>query len=77
MYPNKLAHPSISLIAQDPYGNYVVGYVLDMSNPRFSDAIIRQFLAHVCHLATQKFSSNVMEKVCQPVNDCEHTISPA
>lgn len=58
-----LAHLLVYMSAQDPYGNYVVGYVLDMSNPRFSDAIIRQFLAHVCHLAMQKFSSNVIEKV--------------
>lgn len=49
---------------QDPFGNYVVQYILDLPNPRFSDALIRQFLGHICQLAVQKFSSNVIEKVC-------------
>lgn len=50
-------------LVQDPYGNYVVQYILDLNDNRFSDAVIRQFLGNVCALSVQKFSSNVIEKV--------------
>ncbi|KAK0547853.1 hypothetical protein OC845_003875 [Tilletia horrida] len=49
-------------LVQDPFGNYVVQYVLDLNDQRFSDAIIRQFVGNVCLLSVQKFSSNVIEK---------------
>ncbi|KAG9084047.1 hypothetical protein FRC07_013727 [Ceratobasidium sp. 392] len=49
-------------LVQDPYGNYVVQYILDLNNNRFSDAVIRQFVGNVCALSVQKFSSNVIEK---------------
>ena len=48
---------------QDPYGNYVVQYVLDLGDNRFADSLIRKFIGNVCSLSVQKFSSNVMEKV--------------
>lgn len=41
----------------------MVQYVLDLNDPRFSDAVIRQFIGNVCLLSVQKFSSNVIEKV--------------
>src|SRR5690554_1316979 len=50
-------------LVQDPYGNYVVQYVLDLADNRFTDALIRRFIGNVCLLSVQKFSSNVMEKV--------------
>ncbi|KAL4250611.1 hypothetical protein AB1N83_014074 [Pleurotus pulmonarius] len=50
------------ILAQDPYGNYVVQYILDLNDSRFSDAVIRQFQGNVCALSVQKFSSNVIEK---------------
>ncbi|KAL1916692.1 uncharacterized protein VTP21DRAFT_5396 [Calcarisporiella thermophila] len=46
----------------DPYGNYVVQYVLDLGDARFTDRLIRQFFGSMCRLSMQKFSSNVMEK---------------
>ncbi|TIA96481.1 hypothetical protein E3P96_03598 [Wallemia ichthyophaga] len=49
-------------LIQDPFGNYVVQYVLDLNDNRFSDGVVRQFLGHICALSVQKFSSNVIEK---------------
>jgi hypothetical protein len=49
-------------LVQDPFGNYVVQYILDLNDARYSDAVIRQFIGNVCLLSVQKFSSNVMEK---------------
>ena len=43
----------------------VVQYILDLNDNRFSDAVIRQFTGNVCALSVQKFSSNVIEKVCR------------
>ncbi|KAF8125835.1 armadillo-type protein, partial [Boletus edulis] len=42
--------------------NYVVQYILDLNDNRFSDGVIRQFAGNVCALSVQKFSSNVIEK---------------
>lgn len=39
-------------------------YILDLNDNRFSDGVIRQFAGNVCALSVQKFSSNVIEKVC-------------
>ncbi|ORY01716.1 ARM repeat-containing protein [Basidiobolus meristosporus CBS 931.73] len=49
-------------LVQDPFGNYVVQYVLDLNEPRLSDPLIRRFFGNTCLLSVQKFSSNVMEK---------------
>lgn len=58
-------------LVQDPFGNYVVQYVLDLNDPHFNEAVTHQFLSHVCVLSAQKFSSNVIEKcirVADPVS---------
>eukprot|EP01103_Thecamoeba_quadrilineata_P003287 TRINITY_DN1307_c0_g2_i1.p1 TRINITY_DN1307_c0_g2~~TRINITY_DN1307_c0_g2_i1.p1 ORF type:complete len:863 (+),score=120.19 TRINITY_DN1307_c0_g2_i1:34-2622(+) len=55
-------------LIQDPYGNYVVQYVLDLSRPNLTGALISQFSGHLVELSTQKFSSNVIEK-CLSVAD--------
>ncbi|WFD27649.1 hypothetical protein MNAN1_002650 [Malassezia nana] len=52
---------SLTLV-QDPFGNYVVQYVLDLNDSAYTKSVTHQFLGHVCELSTQKFSSNVMEK---------------
>ncbi|KAG8905842.1 hypothetical protein FRB99_008144 [Tulasnella sp. 403] len=57
----EITYHALTLV-QDPYGNYVVQYILDLNDNRFSDAVIRQFLGNVCALSVQKFSSNVIEK---------------
>eukprot|EP01113_Clastostelium_recurvatum_P012865 TRINITY_DN1670_c1_g1_i3.p1 TRINITY_DN1670_c1_g1~~TRINITY_DN1670_c1_g1_i3.p1 ORF type:complete len:963 (+),score=229.06 TRINITY_DN1670_c1_g1_i3:227-2890(+) len=56
------------VLVQDPYGNYVVQYVLDLPFSGIASRLARQFLGHVPILSTQKFSSNVIEK-CLNVTD--------
>ncbi|KAF8338183.1 armadillo-type protein, partial [Cantharellus anzutake] len=65
----EITYNALTLV-QDPYGNYVVQYILDLNDNRFSDAVIRQFLGNVCALSVQKFSSNVIEKC---IRVAEHT----
>ncbi len=50
-------------LVQDPFGNYVVQYVLDLGIEAFTNSLVQQFIGHVCILSVQKFSSNVIEKV--------------
>jgi len=49
-------------LVQDPYGNYVVQYVLDLPFPELVEGLAASFVGHIRHLSTQKFSSNVIEK---------------
>ena len=49
-------------VRQDPFGNYVVQYVLELGHPEATAAIMRQLCGHYADLAQQKFSSNVVEK---------------
>lgn len=47
---------------QDPFGNYVVQYVLELGDGAASGAVMRGLQGHYPELAQQKFSSNVVEK---------------
>ncbi|KAL7754382.1 hypothetical protein RI367_000363 [Sorochytrium milnesiophthora] len=58
---SEISRAALSLV-QDPFGNYVVQYVLDLGSAELSDSIVRRFVGHVCVLSMQKFSSNVIEK---------------
>lgn len=49
-------------VLQDPFGNYVVQYVLELGHPEATTAIMLQLCGHYAELAQQKFSSNVVEK---------------
>ncbi|KAL9085522.1 MAG: hypothetical protein Q9165_007567 [Trypethelium subeluteriae] len=49
-------------LVQDPFGNYVVQYILDLGEPAFSQPLCLGFLGQVANLSKQKFSSNVIEK---------------
>lgn len=49
-------------LVQDAYGNYVVQYVLELPFPSLVDSLAKSFLGNLRTLATQKFSSNVIEK---------------
>lgn len=49
-------------LVQDPFGNYVVQYILDLSEPCFTEPLCRAFYGEVPALSRQKFSSNVIEK---------------
>ncbi|KAI9300586.1 armadillo-type protein [Cunninghamella echinulata] len=57
-------------LVQDPFGNYVVQYVLDLGEVQYSDLLVRRLIEHVCDLSVQKFSSNVIEK-CIRVSEPE------
>ncbi|KAJ2769748.1 hypothetical protein IWQ56_002430 [Coemansia nantahalensis] len=57
-------------LVQDPFGNYVVQYVLDLNVPEYLEPLVQKFVDHICALSVQKFSSNVMEK-------CIRQASPA
>lgn len=49
-------------LIQDPFGNYVIQYILDISEPAFTEPLCKAFLGNIGLLSTQKFSSNVIEK---------------
>ncbi|KAI9228641.1 MAG: armadillo-type protein, partial [Piptocephalis tieghemiana] len=49
-------------LVQDPFGNYVVQYILDMEDKTFVEPLVQKFLGSVFPLSLQKFSSNVIEK---------------
>ncbi|GAB4861209.1 hypothetical protein Ancab_036367 [Ancistrocladus abbreviatus] len=50
------------LLAQDPFGNYVVQYIIELKIASASANLISQFEGHYVHLSMQKFSSHVVEK---------------
>ncbi|KAJ1724255.1 hypothetical protein LPJ53_001468 [Coemansia erecta] len=58
---NVVIEEALSLV-QDPFGNYVVQYVLELGIMEYSEPLIQRFVDHICGLSVQKFSSNVMEK---------------
>jgi len=49
-------------LVQDPFGNYVVQYILDLDEPSFTTPLCQAFAGKVVSLSKQKFSSNVIEK---------------
>jgi hypothetical protein len=49
-------------LVKDPFGNYVVQYILDLAEPSFTEPLSRAFLSNIAYLSKQKFSSNVIEK---------------
>jgi hypothetical protein len=50
------------ILVQDPFGNYVVQYILDLNEPFFTEPLVAMFKGKVGQLSRQKFSSNVIEK---------------
>lgn len=49
-------------LVQDPFGNYVVQYILDLNEPAYTEPLVMMFQGSVSALSRQKFSSNVIEK---------------
>ncbi|KAK0747651.1 armadillo-type protein [Apiosordaria backusii] len=49
-------------LVQDPFGNYVVQYIIDLNEPTFTEPLVAQFRGHILTLSKHKFSSNVVEK---------------
>ncbi|KAI9749933.1 MAG: hypothetical protein M1835_001469 [Candelina submexicana] len=57
-------------LVQDPFGNYVVQYILDLNEPAFTDPLCHGFRGHISALSKQKFSSNVIEKCLRTADPC-------
>ncbi|GMI92167.1 pumilio 2 [Hibiscus trionum] len=53
---------SVSLLAQDQYGNYVVQHVLEHGKPHERSIIIKELAGKIVQMSQQKFASNVVEK---------------
>ncbi|KAI0806509.1 armadillo-type protein [Xylaria sp. FL0064] len=51
-----------SRLVQDPFGNYVVQYIIDLNEASFTEPIAQKFLGQIVTLSRHKFSSNVIEK---------------
>lgn len=49
-------------LVQDPFGNYVLQYIVDLQEPCFTDPLCHVFRGQIPQLSKQKFSSNVIEK---------------
>ena len=47
---------------QDPFGNYVLQYIVDLAEPIFTNPLCYSFQSSIPALSKQKFSSNVIEK---------------
>lgn len=59
---NEIVKHSFTLV-QDPFGNYVVQYILDLPFDGIARGLATQLKGHIPELSMQKFSSNVIEKV--------------
>jgi hypothetical protein len=57
----RITHCAFDLV-QDPFGNYVVQYILDLDEAAFTKPLCESFFGRVPALSKQKFSSNVIEK---------------
>ncbi|CAN6461485.1 unnamed protein product [Victoria cruziana] len=60
---------SVSTLAQDQYGNYVVQHVLERGKPQERSAVIENLVGQIVRMSQQKFASNVVEKCltfCSP-----------
>uniref|UniRef100_A0A7S0XE80 PUM-HD domain-containing protein n=1 Tax=Mantoniella antarctica TaxID=81844 RepID=A0A7S0XE80_9CHLO len=50
------------VLSQDPFGNYVVQYILDLGLPWANAEVMVRLAGNYAELSMQKFSSNVVEK---------------
>ncbi|KAL1201990.1 Pumilio-like protein 2 [Cardamine amara subsp. amara] len=53
---------SVSMLAQDQYGNYVIQHVLEHGKPNERTIIIKELAGNIVLMSQQKFASNVVEK---------------
>ncbi|KAL8969753.1 MAG: hypothetical protein Q9183_001844 [Haloplaca sp. 2 TL-2023] len=49
-------------LVQDPFGNYVLQYIVDLQEAAFTNPLCYSFQGSIPMLSKQKFSSNVVEK---------------
>ncbi|WCJ44483.1 pumilio 7 [Euphorbia peplus] len=62
------------LLAQDPFGNYVVQYIVELKYPAAVVNLLSHFKRHYVHLSMQKFSSHVVEKCLNHLDDSREQI---
>ncbi|KAF8048174.1 hypothetical protein N665_2630s0005 [Sinapis alba] len=53
---------TVSMLAQDQYGNYVIQHVLEHGKPDERTLIIKELAGKIVQMSQQKFASNVVEK---------------
>ncbi|MCJ1399136.1 hypothetical protein MMC11_002338 [Xylographa trunciseda] len=58
---SQITENAFSLV-QDPFGNYVLQYIVDLAEPVFTNPLCYSFQSSIPALSKQKFSSNVIEK---------------
>ena len=56
-------------IAQDPYGNYAIQYILDEWTSSECKNVVTIIIENICSLSKQKFSSNVVEKIIELIDE--------
>ena len=56
-------------IVQNPFGNYVIQHILDEWGAEIAAPIVEVIIKNIISLSMQKFSSNVVEKCFDNVND--------
>lgn len=56
-------------LVQDPFGNYVVQYILDLNERQYTSPLCQTFAGNVPSLSKQKFSSNVIEKCLRTADE--------
>ena len=59
----KLLSDNCIEIAQNPYGNYAIQYILEEWGINKCEPIVKIIINNICSLSTQKYSSNVSEKI--------------
>ena len=57
----RITDEAVTLI-QDPFGNYVVQYIIDLNDHNYTEPLVAQLRGRICALSRHKFSSNVVEK---------------
>ncbi|KAG5598604.1 hypothetical protein H5410_029974 [Solanum commersonii] len=65
---------SVSMLAQDQYGNYVVQHVLEHGKPDERSTIIKELAGKIVQMSQQKFASNVVEKCLTFCNSSERQL---
>ncbi len=56
-------------IVQDPFGNYAIQHTLELYGAQMCQAILNEIGKHVISLSMQKFSSNVVEKCLENIEE--------
>ncbi|KAK2607490.1 hypothetical protein N8I77_006156 [Diaporthe amygdali] len=64
----RITEHAVTLV-QDPFGNYVVQYIIDLNEPIFTEPVVQKFHGRICQLSRHKFSSNVIEKCLRCASD--------